>query len=125
MADLQLDEEGQAMKEESPEDREGVLIVEAPSNRPSSPTAPNMPPSATAHESKPREDSSTTKKPRAGISRTKTGAMPAGSPHPSGKQFKNPPPDTPQPSAKPAKPRVRLNPRTGSLDPVDDGPGLF
>lgn len=125
MADLQLDEEGQAMKEESPEDREGVLIVEAPSNGTSSPTPPNMPPSATAHESKPREDSSTTEKPRAGISRTKTGATPAGSPHPSGKQFKNPPPDTPQPSAKPAKPRVRLNPRTGSLDPVDDGPGLF
>jgi hypothetical protein len=176
IADMQLDDEGKKVKDEDPEDQEGVLIVESAS---ASGLAAASGAASSATESEPKGkkgpraslddvpvESSTSKKAKAAAAALKVAAMqhddepalidvkpakratnterprrgqtdaapakkPAKAPaKPEPKAESKPAPRAeakpqPEPPAKKPKPRMRLNPKTGKMEPVDEGPGLF
>ncbi len=176
IADMQLDDEGKKVKDEDPEDQEGVLIVESASARGLA-AASGAASSATESEPKGKKgpraslddvpvESSTSKKAKAAAAALKVAAMqhddepalidvkpakratnterprrgqtdaaptkkPAKAPaKPEPKAESKPAPRAeakpqPEPPAKKPKPRMRLNPKTGKMEPVDEGPGLF
>jgi DNA topoisomerase-6 subunit B len=157
IADLQLDDEGKAVKDEDPADQEGVIIVGA---------APSEPPASAGGNSAPKSRvrgmdddlpvGKQTKAERAMIevaARAKNADEPAlldvgggkasrGAAKASEKAAKSAAPkpersgraaagsdkksagEGPTPAAGKAKPKLRLNLKTGKLEPVDE-PGLF
>ena len=140
VADLKLDEEGR--KVEDPADQEGVIVVEQAAN-----LANLVSPASSAAKAAAEVDARVTKlendeqprllkdagekkaaRPKNASASAKTAKEP--------KQSKRGEPATPPakksvaaksesaPAAKPAKPKMRLNPKTGKLERVDE-PGLF
>lgn len=104
IADLQLDEDGKAVRDEKPEDQEGVIVVgvEAGGAAESPETEPALIDTQPVKRAPRRE------------------AKPRPAPPPA-------PPHTPVPSqagAK-AKPKMRLDHKTGRLEPLEPGQGLF
>jgi DNA topoisomerase-6 subunit B len=169
IADLQLDEDGKAIKDEDPADQEGVIIVEAPGAGKVDAGKPIKPhgiktrggdddiPGATQSKAEKamlkvaamREDDEPAlidTKPVARASRSGKGEKSkpsregtkksdeaklkgkedgkAGAKSASGSNSLAHASGSDSPAKKP-KPKMRLNPKTGKLEPVDDGPGLF
>ncbi len=138
VADLKLDEEGRKL--EDPADQEGVIVVEQAANLANlaSPAASAAKAAAEVDarvkkledDEQPRllKDSSDKKaaKPKGASSSAKTGKDQKSSKHveavPAKKASTSK--NEPAPDAKPAKPKMRLNPKTGKLERVDE-PGLF
>ncbi len=139
IADLKLDEEGKKIKEEEAADEDGVIIVQA--TNPIANTAATPAPSArkstirTVGDDEPSlmdvEAEKGSKK--SGRSEKSTEKAPDKKPEPTAKkpepQAKKPETQAKKPEPAAAKndkkPRMRLDPKTGKLVPVDDGPGLF
>lgn len=144
IADLKLDEEGKKIKEEEAADEEGVIIVQSAAANPIANTAapakskgsqirtvdddsPSLieeaektkksakAPEAKSPEKKAPEKKAPEKKPTDKKSADKKADAKV-EPKASKSEAKNEPA---------AKPRMRLDPKTGKLRPVDDGPGLF
>jgi DNA topoisomerase-6 subunit B len=114
-ADLELDEEGREIRDESPDNADGVLIVEADPATPPSPP-PAEPPATTP----PRAGSKT---PGTGGKRKTRASAKKKNPEPGSKAPPLPPTSTPAPAGKPPKPKMRLV--SGKLVPIDDEPKLF
>jgi DNA topoisomerase VI subunit B len=104
IADLKLDDEGKALKED-PADQDGVLIIEEA--QPDKPVATPKPP-ATPASGKPQPLKAADPSPKSDP-KPKSDSKPKVEPKP----------------APTAKPRMRLDPKTGKLKPVDQSPGLF
>ncbi len=125
IADLQLDEEGKALKDENPEDQDGVLIVEPQTSRTSAPTPTDAPRGSASVSVKPLVEAATSDILPTRKSDVKTGKARANSAGPSTPRVEKRAHVGHASGTKPAKPKLRLNPRTGTLDPIDEGPGLF
>lgn len=152
IADLQLDEDGKALKEEDPADQDGVIIVQA--NEPEAPA--RVPAGAEPRKGKTSADPFAQSKAEAAalkvasmqaqdqpelidtkpVSRlTKKGEAPKASKRDS--EAKPAKPNKPAPKAtetkqtqkspaeKPAGPKLRMRLVNGKLEKVEDGPGLF
>lgn len=137
IADLQLDEDGKAVKDEDPADSEGVIIVETAASQPAQaePRRPEQEPSlldvepvkrasAKARASRKAEPKSSPKPGAVTPSKTARSAKPqpqaaASAPAKGGSGTSQGQADSK------AKPKLRLNLKTGKLEPVDDGPKLF
>ncbi|MBL0870960.1 MAG: DNA topoisomerase VI subunit B [Phycisphaerales bacterium] len=143
IADLQLNDEGKALKDEDPADQEGVLILDSASTSASTSGGADKELAAITGQTKAQramlavvgqsdddEDSkkgqgklldvATIKRSESKPARksTKPSAKPAKPPAPSAGK-----PASPSESAKPAKPKMRLV--NGKLVPAEDGPKLF
>jgi DNA topoisomerase-6 subunit B len=136
IADLKLDEEGKKIKEEAAADEEGVIIVQSAAANPiantAAPAKSKGPQIRTVDDDTPALIEEPEKSRKSG--RTSDSTSPEKkSPEkkPAEKKAPEKKPDAkvePKASAKgepAAKPRMRLDPKTGKLRPVDDGPGLF
>ncbi|MBM4107617.1 MAG: DNA topoisomerase VI subunit B [Phycisphaerae bacterium] len=108
VADLELDDEGRALRDEAPDDAEGVLIVDTPA--PPTTTAPEPPP--------PQPDA----KPQGRRPSTPNAANPPKPSTPGAKPSRLSAPPAAAPGKAP-KPKMRLV--DGKLVPIDDGPRLF
>ncbi|MCA3003937.1 MAG: DNA topoisomerase VI subunit B [Phycisphaerales bacterium] len=138
VADLQLDEDGKAIKDEDPADQDGVIILDAPGSAaaPASQGLGEVKPdraikSRSGDETPSLLGDAPADEPPARRANAKASAAKPGKPakaakgdkgEKSGKPAKSEPPPA---AAKAAKPKMRLDPKTGKLKPVDDGPGLF
>ena len=141
IADLELDEEGKAVKDEDPSDQDGVIIVEnaiaqlgdAPPVKQSKAEAAMLKVAAMAKDDEPTlmdvaERKRTDRKGRAPSKPTPTkakGAPAKPAPAKTTTVKKSELPAPPQTAEKKPKPKMRLDPKTGKLVPVDDGPKLF
>jgi DNA topoisomerase VI subunit B len=146
IADLELDDEGKAVKDEDPSDQDGVIIV-APAVDPAAPAAGS--PSAKSKPSVRGMDddlpmAKQTKAERAmlevasraksagdpklldvdSVKRSSAKQRPEPKPAPQSKKAASKP-SAPTPAPAAAKPKLRLNLKTGKLEPADDGPKLF
>ncbi|HZW07040.1 MAG TPA: DNA topoisomerase VI subunit B, partial [Phycisphaerales bacterium] len=129
IADLALDDEGKAVKDEDPADQEGVLIVEG-ERTVGAPESTAVKPAAEA-----KEEAAVAKKARKAVEELKAkrtsrrgkdqqpALLPPAAPAPA-KKVLPPAASSPVPGAKPPKPRVRLDLKGGGVKPVDD-PKLF
>ena len=154
VADLELDEEGRRVKDEDPADQEGVIIVEAAATvlpqaktldnakaiaalgKKQDPFALSKAEAARLKVASLREDDQPKLMPTDLAKRLDTKGK-APPPPPSSKKPEparpEPAKSAPKPAAKtpespparPAKPRMRLDPKTGKMTQVDEGPGLF
>ncbi len=150
IADLQLDEDGRKVQEEDPADQEGVIVVEpTPEQAAAAATPTPRKPSGirTKDEDEPalmdvdpvKRSSSKGRAKRersskaSGEGKTRATSRDDLSDIPGRKQTKaeaaaieiNAAQRNDEAPAKPAKPRLRLDPKTGKMRPSDDAPGLF
>ncbi|MCW5764692.1 MAG: DNA topoisomerase VI subunit B [Phycisphaeraceae bacterium] len=150
IADLQLDEEGKALRDEDPADQEGVIIVETGAVSPAATPIEPAPTRAGGVRLKPDEGPALLdlepQTRRAGARKARSGGRPSSkagasparpradlSDIPGGKPTKaeaaalsvNAAQRSEEVPSKPVKPRLRLDPKTGKLAPADDGPRLF
>ncbi len=137
IADLQLDEDGKAVKDEDPADSEGVIIVETAASQPAQaePLRPEQEPalldvepvkraSAKGRAARQAEPKSRTKPGVEAPNKSKrvSGPQPQA---PASAQAKGGAGTSEKQASGSAKPKLRLNLKTGKLEPVDDGPKLF
>jgi DNA topoisomerase-6 subunit B len=132
IADLELNDEGKAVKDEDPADQEGVLIIE---NDQTDAAPETGEPTKTAAEAK--EDAAVAKKAKKAVEELKAKRTSKKKAEPeapllkdAAKTSKAPAAKGSAPTSQPApakapKPKMRLDPKTGKLTPVDDGPKLF
>ncbi len=135
IADLQLDEDGKAVKDEDPADSEGVIIVESATSQPAQPASRQQSPEPALLDVEPvKRASAKGRAPRETAPKDKSKPGNAGSDKRSAKPEPQPPSSASpksgaganvKPPADTAKPKLRLNLKTGKLEPVDDGPRLF
>ncbi len=126
IADMQLDDEGKAM--EDPADQEGVIVVEAAGPAVEVQEAKKEPVLLEVEPVKRSGAKGRTPKsaPAAEVKpvRGKAKSEPK-SAKPAAPESKLAPASPPAAMEKKPKPKMRLNPKTGKLEPIDDGPGLF
>lgn len=153
IADLQLDDEGKRLKDEDPADQEGVIVVEAatPAAAMTGTNTTGKPPAAKGgfdpendklskreaamlkvaamqalgeDDEQPKLIDVAAAKRGTAVGAKKRADVSKGERKPAAKAPATAPAAV-EPPAKVAKPKMRLNPKTGKLEPVEDGPKLF
>jgi DNA topoisomerase-6 subunit B len=122
IADLELDEDGKKIKAEDPADQEGVIVIEQAVDQKANASAIAAMASKAATKADPFAIS------KSEAAKLKVAAMRDDEPRlidtAAAKRLGVKGEPVPTPAAKPAKPRMRVDPKTGKMAPVD-GPGLF